>query len=249
METQNKKPKVIGIILAYKHAKFLEDLYKSLPKEAFDDLIISNDDTGDGIEEIAKKLGLKCFSHPRRHYGGNIKYGLQKALELGGDYMIEIHGDGQYGVEAIVPGIAKMKAGCDFVLGSRFIHFFQPLKDHMPLSRFLANIGLSFIDRLVFRVPLSEFHSGFRIYSRKQLQTIPLDRTVNDHLFSFQLIALTIFHKLKIGEVPVRCDYGKEHSSIKMSWAAKYSFQTIGVLAQFIWAKLGFKTKLFVPFD
>ncbi len=245
MENLNHKQKVIGIILAYKHARFLESVYKSLPKNIFDEIIISDDATGDNICEIAKKLGIKCFSHPRLHYGGNIKYALKKALEMGGDYMVEIHGDGQYGVDAIIPGIEKMKQGYDFILGSRFIDILQPLKDKMSLTRYMANIGLSFIDRLVLRVPLSEFHSGFRIYSRKQLETIPLSRTANDHLFSFQLIALTIFHKLKIGEVPVRCDYGKEHYSIKISWAAKYSFQTIGVLFQFILAGMGFKTKLF----
>ncbi|MEK7634825.1 MAG: glycosyltransferase family 2 protein [Patescibacteria group bacterium] len=247
METQNNKPKVIGIILAYKHAKYLEELYKSLPKEAFDEIIISNDETGDGIEKIAERLGIKCFSHPRGHYGGNMKYGLNKAMELGGDIMVEIHGDGQYGTSAIIPGIAKMKEGYDFVMGSRFINTFEPLvKYKMPLIRFMANVGLSFIDRLVFRIPISEFHSGSRFYSRKQLESIPLHLTANDHLFSFQLISLTIFHRLRVAEVPVICDYRKEHSSIKMSWAVKYAFQTMGVLVQYILAKLGFKTTLFI---
>lgn len=245
MRTRSKSPKVIGIILTYKHASFLENLYRSLPKGIFDSIIISDDESGDKIGVISEKLGIPCFSHSRLGYGGNIKYGLQKALEMGGEYMVEIHGDGQYGTLGIVPGIQKMKKGYDFILGSRFTDLSLPLKDKMPLLKYLANIGLSFLDRLILQLPLSEFHTGFRIYSRRLLTKVDLKYTSNDHLFSFQIIALAAYHNLKVGEIPVRGDYAHEHSSISIRESVKYTFQTFGVLAQYLWTRLGFETKLF----
>lgn len=237
--------KVIGIILAYKHAQFLEKLYNSIPKNVFDEIIITNDESGDDIEVIANKLGIPCYSHERLGYGGNMKFGLKKALELGAEYMVEIHGDGQYGVASIVPGLQKIQSGYDFVLGSRFVDWQQPLRDNMPFIRFAANIGLSFFDRLVLRTPLSEFHSGFRIYSRQLLETVGLKNSSNDFLYSFEIIVQAVFWKMKIGEVPVRCLYEKKHTSIELWSSMKYAIQMFWVLFLYLLAKLGLSIKLF----
>ena len=241
----NNKPKVIGIILAYRHAKFLEKLYKSLPLDVLDEVIITNDDTGDNIEEIASHLGIPCYSHSRLGYGGNLKYGLKKAMELGADYMVEIHGDGQFDPSFIPPAIEKMNEGYDFVLGTRFIDIKQPLRDKMPLTRYLANIALSFIDRIILRVHISEFNTGARLYNRKTLEAMDLTNTSNDHLFSFQIIAKTVYYKFKIGEVSCLCHYDQEHSSISLKRSVVYAFQSFYVLFLFILARLGFKSKLF----
>src|SRR5438045_304041 len=120
-------PKTIGIILTYKHAAFLQELYRSIPPGVFDQIIISDDHSGDHIEDIAKRLGIPCFSHARLGYGGNIKYGCTKAMAMGADYMVEIHGDGQYDLSASLPAIEKAKHGYDLVMGSRFMDLRQPL--------------------------------------------------------------------------------------------------------------------------
>lgn len=240
---ENKK--VVGVILAYKNAQFLENLYKSIPVGVFDEVFVTNDESGDNIAEVARQLGIKCFSHERLGYGGNLKFGLQKALEMGADYMVEIHGDGQYGIASIIPGLEKIKTGYDFVLGSRFTNWRQPLKDNMPFVRFAANIGLSFFDRLVLRVPLTEFHSGFRIYSRRMLETVGLKNSSDDYLYSFEVIVQAVFCKMKISEVPVRCLYTQEHTSIRISNSALYAFQMFWVLFLYILAKLGFSVNLF----
>lgn len=237
--------KVVGIILAYKNAQFLEDLYKSIPEGIFDEVFVANDESGDNIAEVAGRLGIKCFSHDRLGYGGNLKFGLQKGLEMGADYMVEIHGDGQYGTLSIIPGLVKIQTGYDFVMGSRFTNWRQPLEDNMSLVRFAANIGLSFFDRLVLRVPLTEFHSGFRIYSRRMLETISFKNSSNDFLYSFEVIAQAVFWGLKIGEVPVRCFYEREHTSIRLRSSSVYAFQMFWTLFLYILAKLGFKIKLF----
>ncbi len=246
MSQDPHKPKIFGILLTYKHAKMVADIYRRLPTGVFDEVIIFDDASGDNIKEVADDLGLRAFTREKNlGYGGNIKFSIKKCVELGAEYMVEIHGDGQYGSDSIIPGLEKMKQGYDFVLGSRFTDWRQPLRDKMPLPTYLANRGLSFIDRLVLGLPLTEFHTGFRIYSRKLVETIDLDPTANGHLFSFQIIALARYHNLRIAEVPVRCDYTKEHTSIKLGQAIEYSFQMFGVLARYLLARLGFKNKLF----
>jgi glycosyltransferase involved in cell wall biosynthesis len=240
------KPKIIGILLTYKHEKLVEDIYHRIPANVFDEIIIFDDASPDNIKAVAEKLGLSIFIQEHNlGYGGNIKYSLKKCLERGADYMVEIHGDGQYGVDSIIPGLEKIKSGYDFVLGSRFTDLKQPLRDKMPLITYLANRALSFIDRLILNVPLSEFHTGFRIYSRKLIETADFTNTANDDLFSFQIIAQAAYHDLKIAEVPVKCDYGKEHTSITFRRSVIYALQTFGVLSEFTLAKMGIKSKIF----
>lgn len=237
--------KTIGILLTYKHAPFLEDLYRSIPKDVFDAIIISDDNSGDGIEVIAARLGIPCFSHPRLGYGGNIKYGCRKAMDMGADYMVEIHGDGQYDLSASKPAIEKAKQGYDLVMGSRFMDLKQPLEDHMSFARYFANIGLSTLARIVLRSKLTEFHNGFRVYTRRLFETVAMDASSNDFLFGFQVIAQARFCDMKIAEVPNRCYYFNEHTSISIPKSIQYAFQMIGVLFLYCLAKAGVRTALF----
>jgi glycosyltransferase involved in cell wall biosynthesis len=243
---QNKKLKVIGIILAYKHAKYLPGLYQKLKKiKVLDQIIITNDESGDGIEKVAKKLGILCFSHSRLGYGGNMKYGMRKAMELGATYMVEIHGDGQFDTDFITPAVNKIQKGYDLMLGTRFTDFWQPLRDKMPLIKFLANIGLTFLESLVLGVWVSEFQTGARVYSKKAIRGVDTAHTSDGFPFGFEIIALIAYKKFKIGEVPARAYYVQEHSSISLKNSVIYSFKTFGVLIQFILARMGFKNQLF----
>ena len=160
----SENPKRVGIILTWNCAQFLEAIYNRLPKDSFDEIIIADDASSDETAKVAQRLGIPFFTHAHTGYGGNIKFGLRKALELGADYMAEIHGDDQYDPSFIPAAFAIMHDGADFVLGSRFVDIRQPRRDKMPLERYLANIGLSFIDRIILQIPLTEFHTGFRVY-------------------------------------------------------------------------------------
>lgn len=240
------KLKIVGMIPAYNCAHLLKHAYKQVPKEYFDDIIVVDDGSTDETFKVAQTLPVKSFTHPHSGYGGNIKYAIQKALELGADYCIEIHGDGQYDPSNIPAAIAKLKAERpDFLLGSRFIPLLQPLRDKMSLARYLANIGMSFIDRAVLGLPLSEFHQGFRVYGRTLIETVGLEGMSDDHLFSFQIIAKAAYCRLKVLEIPVRCDYAEEHTSISLKRSVVYALQTFGVLCVFIFARLGFRARLF----
>jgi len=243
---QNNK-KIIGVILAYKSADHIKDLCKSLPQGVLDDVFITNDNSEDNIEEIAKNLNIKCFSHERLGYGGNMKYGINKALELGADYIVEIHGDGQYDPSFIIPAIEKIQENEQYglIIGSRFIDFKQPLRDKMSLLRYSANIVLSLIDSIILGVRLSEFNTGARVYNKNIFEKIKIENTSNDFLFSFEIIAQIVNMNIKIGEVPARCYYNKDHSSISIKHSFIYAIKTFGTLFYFLMSKIGFKTKLF----
>lgn len=237
--------KVVGIIMTYNCAPMVEDTYRRLDKAIFDEIILVDDGSKDDIVGAAARMGIAFFPHPHTGYGGNIKHGLQKALERGADIMVEIHGDGQFDPTIAKVGIDKMKEGYDFVMGSRFTSLLQPLKDGMSPARYLANLGLSFFDRLVLRIPLTEYHAGFRVYSRNLVETVGFENTSNDYLYSFEIIAQAAYYRMRVGEIPMRANYHGAHTSISLNRAAVYSFQTFAVLAKFILAKLGFKTRLF----
>src|SRR3990167_4408999 len=118
-KNKNQK-KIVGIIMTYNCAPLVASTVKRIPKNSLDKLIIVDDGSKDDITSAARDLKITLFKHKHLGYGGNIKYGLKKALELGGDYMVEIHGDGQYDPKAIPTAIKKMRNGYDFMLGSRF---------------------------------------------------------------------------------------------------------------------------------
>jgi glycosyltransferase involved in cell wall biosynthesis len=237
---------VVGFIMTYNCSTFLEHLYDRIPK-VLDGVIIVDDDSRDKVEteRIAKKLGIQFFTHEHLGYGGNIRYALKKCLEMGAEYMVEIHGDGQFDPSVIPAALEKIREGYDLVLGSRFTELWQPLRDGMPYSRYFANIGLSTIGRFILRVNLTEMHNGFRVYSRNLIEKLPLEATSPDYLFGSQVIAQAVYFGLRIGEVPIRADYRKDHTSISVGKSAVYAFQTLYTQLLFILARLGCKIHIF----
>ncbi len=244
------RPRVIGMILAYNCGRMLPAAYERIPLDLVDDIFVTDDGSTDDTYAVAQALGLKVVRHtPNRGYGGNVKAGLAQALEMGADYVVEIHGDGaQFNPASIAFAANHMKSGADFILGSRFTERGRALANGMPLVRFIANQFLSLFDRAVLRLPLTEFHTGFRIYGRHMLETIPFQQDSDDYLFSFQIIAQAAYYNLRVTEVPVEADYIAEHTSHKLSGAAIYAVQTFGVLASYLMARFNLRhTAVFPP--
>lgn len=243
---KKRKNKIIGIIMTYNCGDMIEGTYKKLPKKALDKIIVVDDGSTDNSVKIAKRLGIDVYTHKHGGYGANIKFGLKKAKELGADYAIEIHGDGQYDSSVIPSAIEKATTqGFDLLLGSRFTNFKQAINDGMPLGRYLANLGLSFFDRLVLGVNLTEFHTGFRVYSRRLLEKITFEDTSDNYLYSFEIICQVRFCNLNIGEVPMHCNYKASHTSISIKKSIFYALGTFEVLAKYILAKMGIKINIF----
>lgn len=244
--SKKSKNKVIGIIMIYNCGDMIEETYKKLPKKALNKIIVVDDGSTDNSVKIAKSLGLDVYTHKHGGYGTNIKFGLKKAKELGADYAIEIHGDGQYDSSVIPAAIEKSKKyGFDLLLGSRFTNLKQAINDGMPLSRYLANLGLSFFDRLVLGVNLTEFHTGFRVYSRRLLEKISFEDTSENYLYSFEIICQIRYFNLKLGEIPMHCDYKSSHTSISIKKSIFYALGTFEVLGKYMLAKMGLKINIF----
>lgn len=235
MRSHLPKPKVIGVILTYNCARLVVDIVSRIPKNSVDVLIIVDDGSTDNVKIIAKQLHVPFFTHAHLGYGGNMVFGLSLAHSMGAQYVVEIHGDGQYDPQ-IIP-LAREKSvlhSYDLLLGTRFQSLHEPLQLGMPKVRYIANIALSSIERIVLGVPISEFHSGFRIYSRRFIEVINLETASKGHLFSFESIVQARFFNLRIGEIAVRCDYKKEHTSISLKHSVVFALQTFVVLYEYV---------------
>lgn len=247
MKTTKKKrsPKVIGIMMTYNCANMIKSTYEGLPKGIFSKVIVADDGSIDKSVQVARKLGLSVYTHIHGGYGANIKFGLKKAVDLGADYAVEIHGDGQYDQSVVPTAIKKMETGYDFILGSRFINLKHAIEDGMPLVRYFANLGLSFIDRIVLGVNLTEFHTGFRVYSRRLIKSLRFEGTSDNYLYSFEIICQARFNNFRIGEIPMRCDYKTAHTSISIKKSIIYALGTFAILAKYILAKMGANIETF----
>lgn len=239
---QNSR-KILAMVLAYNCEKMLSRAYERIPKHLVDDIVVMDDGSLDQTSDRARELGLKVFRHePNRGYGGNVKAGLKKCMELGADYVVEVHGDGaQFNPISIQYALPLMDQNADFILGSRFQDPRQALRNGMPMIRFLANRFLSFFDRWILGLPLTEFHTGFRIYSRHLVDTVPWQENAEDYLFSFQIIVQAAYYGLRVAEVPVEADYLSEHTSHSVVGASRYALQTYGELLSFLLARRGWR--------
>lgn len=247
METANqKRPKIVAIFIAYKAVKTLEEFYKNFPKDLVDEAILVDDASGDGTYELAVKLGITSFSNPKNlGYGGNMKRAIQIALDRGADIIIDLHPDGEYKPSAIPGAIEKVKQGAGLVLGNRFTTLTKPLESGMYSWKIIPIVVLNIFDRIALGIKVHDLHQGFRVYTRKLLESVNYKANTNGYLFSFELIAQAVYKKIKIDEVPVETHYTGEKRGASLKSSLKYSFATFKVLVLFFSAKLGFVSEIF----
>lgn len=242
---RKSRKKTICVLLGYNCESTLQNVYEAIPKGCCTEIILADDGSTDSTLDVAKKLGIHYITQQNGGYGSNLKQGIQKAIKDGATYIVELHGDGQYDPHAIPAALERMEDGHHLILGSRFSTILQPLRDGMPVIRYLANLLLSTRDRLVLRVPLTEFHSGFRVYHKKLFDRIPLSNLSDDYLFSYEIILCAVYYGFSISEVPVRCYYRRPHSSISLMRSIRYAISTFRLLASFVLARWNIKRGLF----
>ena len=233
-----KKLKVVVVMPALNAARTIEAAYRKLPGDLIDKVILVDDGSRDDTVNKAKKLPLKVYRNRiNLGYGGNLKVCLSKALEAGADIIIEYHPDDQYDPKDLRLFIEKARDGFDFALGSRFIFPKTAIENKMPLSKFIANRAMSFMDELVLGIEMSEFHSGFRMYTRKLLESVPFRQNSDDYLFSFEIIVQAVYWGFKIAEVPVSCRYHPAMHTADFRRSAIYAIGTFKTLWQYLMAK------------
>ena len=234
------KAKVIIVMPAYNAATTLEKTVKDIPQGLADEIILVDDSSKDDTVRIAKSLGLRVFVHDgNRGYGANQKTCYDEALRRGAEVVIMIHPDYQYD-SSLAPLFAEIieKGVCDIILGSRVRTREECLGSGMPLYKYVSNRLLTAMENLITGQNLSEWHTGYRAYSRKVLETIPYHKNSNDFVFDSQFLIQAAYFGFRIGDLPVPCRYMGEASSINLSRSIVYGIGTIKTLFQYILQRL-----------
>jgi glycosyltransferase involved in cell wall biosynthesis len=225
--------KITVVLPAYNAVRTLERTIAEIPRDVVDDIILTDDHSSDDTAELSRRLGLYTLRHDRnRGYGGNQKTCYSAALARGADIVVMVHPDYQYS-PLLVTAMASMIASGHYsvVLGSRILGK-GALEGGMPLYKYIANRGLTFIENILAGQKLSEYHTGFRAWERGLLERLPLLRCSDDFVFDNHMLAQAISFGFPIGEISCPTRYFAEASSINFRRSVRYGFGVLGTAAE-----------------
>ncbi|MEW6073238.1 MAG: glycosyltransferase family 2 protein [Planctomycetota bacterium] len=242
--------RTIVVMPAYNAANTLERCWADIPKDQVDEVIVVDDCSPDATVEIAQRLPVTLIRHERNTgYGGNQKTCYRTALDHGADFVVMIHADYQYDARMISAAVETMRLGiCDVVLGNRIRTRVEALRGGMPLAKYVANRGLTFLENLLSGQNLGEWHSGFRAYTRRVLETLPFAANSDDFVFDTQFLVQAVHFGFRLGDVPVPVRYFDEASSINLRRSTIYALLTLRTFLQWHLHRLGIRrSALFRP--
>lgn len=226
---------------AYNAAATLEKTYREIPFEIVDEVILTDDKSSDNTVELARSLGINhVIEHEmNRGYGGNQKSCYNKALETGADIVIMLHPDYQY-TPKLIHSMVYLIANDVFevVTASRILGK-GALRGGMPLYKYIANRSLTLIQNLLLNQKLSEYHTGYRAFSRRALESIEYNSYSEDFIFDNQMLAALLHGGFDVGEVTCPTKYFEEASSINFSRSVKYGLGVLGVSIRYFFKRLG----------
>jgi glycosyltransferase involved in cell wall biosynthesis len=242
----------ISVVLpAYNAARTLRQTYAEIPHDIVDDVILTDDFSRDDTAAIARELGIHTLRHARnRGYGGNQKTCYAAALERGADIVVMLHPDYQY-TPRLVAAMASMIASgqYDVVLGSRILGN-GAIDGGMPRYKYIANRLLTLVENILVGQKLSEYHTGYRAWSREVLERLPLDQCSDDFVFDNQMLAQAIYAGFRIGEISCPTKYFAEASSINFVRSMIYGVGVLWTSVQFRLHKWGLiHASIFNPLD
>ena len=229
---------------AYNAASTLKRTYEDIPHQMVSQIILGDDCSQDNTIQIARSLGIKVLKTPLNlGYGGNQKMLYDEALKDGAEIIIMIHPDWQYDATKIPELIGPIISGeKDVMLGSRILGGrIGTLAGGMPLYKFISNRFLTFCENLVFKLNLSEYHTGMRAYSRKVLESIPYKKNSDNFVFDTEVLAEIAAAGFRVGEIPIPCRYFKEASSVNFLNSIIYGLETLAVCIKYIIDKSNYK--------
>jgi glycosyltransferase involved in cell wall biosynthesis len=228
--------KVVAVLPAYNAAKTLAQTLADIPPGWVDEVILVDDASRDGTAELARELGLTVFEHRTNlGYGGNQKTCYREALARGADIVIMIHPDHQYDPR-LVPDLLLplIRKDAEAVFGSRMMRPGGALSGGMPFWKYLANIALTTLENVVLGLRLTEYHSGFRAYSRKALEGVNFQANSDDFVFDTEIIIQLRVKKYRIQEVPITTRYFQGASMISFRRSVRYGLSILQNLVQYV---------------
>jgi glycosyltransferase involved in cell wall biosynthesis len=228
-EQEKKRPKVIVVMPARQAAATLRETFSEIPQDEVDEVILVDDSSTDETVELARELDINVVWHPHQvGYGGNQKTCYLEALQRGADVVVMLHPDGQY-EPGLIPSMIRpiVDGDADLVLGSRLLVPGWALQAGMPRWKFVANRFLTTIENRIMGLNLSEAHTGYRAYSRDLLLTVPFLRNSLDFVFDSELLYQASHLGFRIREVPARCRYFDEMSSVGFQTGVVYGLKTL----------------------
>ncbi|MDA8242348.1 MAG: glycosyltransferase family 2 protein [Nitrospiraceae bacterium] len=234
--------KIIVVMPAYNAEKTLRQTYAELPHEYVDEVILVDDASRDRTAEVARELNINTVIHAKNMgYGANQKTCYRAALEKGADIVVMVHPDYQYSPRLVTAMASMIISGhYDLVLGSRILGG-QTLKGGMPTYKYVANRVLTLFENIFLGVKLSEYHTGFRAFSRQVLEALPLEENSDDFVFDNEMLAQAVYFGFKIGEISCPTRYFGDASSINFRRSVKYGLGVIITSVKFALQKFGIR--------
>jgi len=232
--------KIIVVMPAYNAEKTLEKTYNEIPFEIVDEVVLVDDASRDRTSEIARLIGIHTIVHANnKGYGGNQKSCYRAALELGADIVIMVHPDYQY-TPKLIPAMASMIAYGEFdaALASRILGT-GAIEGGMPIYKYIANRALTLFENIMLGQKLSEYHTGYRAFSREILEKLPLERNSDDFVFDNQMLAQITYFGYRIGEVTCPTKYFEDASSINFRRSVIYGLGVLKTSLQYRLHKWG----------
>ncbi len=234
--------KIVVVMPAYNAAQTLEQTYNDLPHDFIDEVILVDDQSQDDTAGLAAKLGIHTVIHPQnRGYGGNQKTCYLTALQQGADIVIMVHPDYQYSPRLALSLAGMIASGhYEIALASRILGG-QALKGGMPVYKYIANRLLTLIQNLFLGIKLSEYHTGYRAFSREVLEALPLEENSDNFVFDNQMLAQAAHFGFPIGEISCPTRYFTEASSIRLAPSIRYGIGVLATTLQLLLHKTGIK--------
>ena len=229
---------LVVVMPAYNAEQTLRQTYDEIPHEHVDEVILVDDGSSDKTAELARDLGIHTIVHTEnRGYGSNQKTCYRAALGMGADVVIMLHPDYQYSPRLITALATLITSGhYDVALGSRILGG-QSLHGGMPMYKYIANRLLTLIQNLAMRAKLSEYHTGYRAFSREILESLPLEENSDDFVFDNEMLAQCLYFKFKLGEISCPTRYFDEASSISFGRSVRYGLGVLRTTGRYVLAK------------
>ena len=232
--------KIVIVMPAYNAARTLAKTVAEIPRDIVDEILLVDDASSDETVDLANELDLTVFCHERNFgYGRNQKTCDREALRLGADIVIMLHPDYQYSPHLIVPMAGMIAYGeYDAVIASRILGK-GALEGGMPVYKYVANRFLTLVQNLLLGYKLSEYHTGFRAFSREVIEQLPLEENSDDFVFDNEMLAQVVSFGYRLGEISSPTRYFPEASSINFARSVRYGLGVLATSVKFRAQRLG----------